>query len=753
MIMNKTISCPHCGRQYNVSSEWAGKQVMCKNCGNDFQIPLPPAKPIPPANPIPEPPSLLEDAVRGDVSLGDDSSLAFDPFAGIQDPLDQWMDSPLDGGQQKIVRPSNKIGLEYFLSRPLACLMALGILIVFCSLFLLPWSLQRLSALFDIGFGALIAYIGFRADRGKTIENQICNLWILIYLFRALFIIGIIALTAWAAEPNEAVQKLGPFLAFLFPSLLVVVLTVVILLLMRWLFGKFGFFRPAGIWFLLVSPGSVILGLITGLIIGASTAPGDLTEKSAGSGASDPVDESEWVPFESVEGNYRILFPVDPQKGKNVPTNPFTNLFSVRTPQMQLCVGYAEREVFQATNDDELFHDLLGDLNGRIVKQKKFTLAQMHPAVDLVLKAEVNGQSLLLRFRYLLVGKRVYEMNVCATNMQQLNTLADTFFPSFEILDPNHESLTVEKEPQKPEKEREQTPKKKNQTGVPAPGPFHFPSPPSPPSHGMRRRGPVPSPGRMRGFPGPPRSPEFQTGEEGPVSSFWGTPEKRNDSSPSKGSNRAKSPRRMVPGRPQNQKLSSHTIQELVDQLETGHEIQNKEIFTELANRKPVQADREAVCRAILRAMKSTFPLSKLAAADAAVVWGSPKFMNDFAEAVRNSTQLYDKPFVERMAQIPDEKIAEAVVEVWKTNPFFFNETLNRLGSRAEKPLWQSLSDRNPQVQVDVCQKLAKLGTPKSIPKLKKLLRGKRPQVSQAAKEAIEHLEKISDTNFQDDMN
>ena len=35
------ISCPHCQQNYEVDESYAGQNVQCQNCGNEFMVTLP----------------------------------------------------------------------------------------------------------------------------------------------------------------------------------------------------------------------------------------------------------------------------------------------------------------------------------------------------------------------------------------------------------------------------------------------------------------------------------------------------------------------------------------------------------------------------------------------------------------------------------------------------------------------------------------------------------------------------------------
>ncbi|MFO0904986.1 MAG: hypothetical protein U0939_18415 [Pirellulales bacterium] len=53
--MNPAISCPKCGRTYQVGVEWQGRQVQCQQCGAAFVVNLPPVNPSPYAPPTVSP--------------------------------------------------------------------------------------------------------------------------------------------------------------------------------------------------------------------------------------------------------------------------------------------------------------------------------------------------------------------------------------------------------------------------------------------------------------------------------------------------------------------------------------------------------------------------------------------------------------------------------------------------------------------------------------------------------------------------
>jgi hypothetical protein len=426
--MNNKISCPYCRREYDIPARWAGRKVLCKNCGNEFQVPHAPANPVSQA---PDLPSLAHEGSAGGEFVAEVSMPPLDDlFEEIDDPLDQLVESPLGETQRLRPKPGNEIGIGYFLSRPLPCLIVLGVLLDLLALFFTPWELSNLTSVVDMAIGSMIAYVGFRADRGEKIKEQMCQIWILIYLGRALFHIGIMTANIFNPKiPSLAVEKIGYAPVIIINSLVILFIAWIVLFVMRRMFKKYGFVRPAGVWFLLVSTKPILFCIAIGMGAAAGTTGNDpsvnqvaatdrqsapvvsesvpatnqvlpvarrqaatesqnaAVDNRGGLSDEDFVEQMDWSPFRVANANFEIEFPGRPKFMKLPSHASFSGLYQFSTREMVVMVLYVDRDRFKAKSDEGIFEKLVNDAKvigkSTVLEKKSFLFDGIYPGVDM----------------------------------------------------------------------------------------------------------------------------------------------------------------------------------------------------------------------------------------------------------------------------------------------------------------------------------------------------------------------------------
>ncbi|MGD9127851.1 MAG: hypothetical protein PVH19_10790 [Planctomycetia bacterium] len=188
--------------------------------------------------------------------------------------------------------------------------------------------------------------------------------------------------------------------------------------------------------------------------------------------------------------------------------------------------------------------------------------------------------------------------------------------------------------------------------------------------------------------------------------------------------------------------VGSVSIDELLDKLNQGSPTHTKRLLKAISHHTPDDKKREAVCRAMLKLLKNKrYAFAEKETIETLSQWWTSKVSEDVAKIVKQSTDFDDIEKVKRLATIPDDKVAKAVVELWTTtNTFFLNDAIPPLDERAEEPLWNVLNSSDAQLRAKACEFLGRQGTSKSLSKLRKLVNDKDRSVSLAAKKAIEKL-------------
>ena len=185
------------------------------------------------------------------------------------------------------------------------------------------------------------------------------------------------------------------------------------------------------------------------------------------------------------------------------------------------------------------------------------------------------------------------------------------------------------------------------------------------------------------------------------------------------------------------------SVELILDRLNNGTTSGVKRLLKSLSRHKPVDEKREAVCRSMISLLENdrlTFAHREII--DILTAWMTPKVSDDLVKVMKASNDYNSNEMIKQLAEIPDDKVAAAIVELWAKKPHYLQEAVVTLGPRAEEPLWTVLESSDPQLKVEACKLLAEQGTQKSIIKLAKLAytKGEARAVAEAAENAMKAL-------------
>ena len=155
------------------------------------------------------------------------------------------------------------------------------------------------------------------------------------------------------------------------------------------------------------------------------------------------LSAQEWVPFKSTKGNFRAEFPAQPQESvQTIETQlgqiPYTT-YMAELAGGNVAYGVAfndyPEQILQADPEKVLDGGRDGakeNLGGTIVSETRMTF-HGHPAREFTILGEVQGQPLFYHTRVVLIGTRLYQMQVVRVGDTPVD-VADVvrFFASFE---------------------------------------------------------------------------------------------------------------------------------------------------------------------------------------------------------------------------------------------------------------------------------------------------------------------------------
>jgi hypothetical protein len=159
------------------------------------------------------------------------------------------------------------------------------------------------------------------------------------------------------------------------------------------------------------------------------------------------VAAAEWAPFSSPKGNFKAVFPAQPQESvQSIQTElgeiPYTTYMSeIDNGNIAFGVAYNDYPpaILQADPQTVLDGGRDGakqNLGGTVVSETQMTY-RGNPGREFTILGEVQGQKLFYHTRIFLIGTRLYQLQIVRVGESPID-VADTvrFFSSFEPVTP-----------------------------------------------------------------------------------------------------------------------------------------------------------------------------------------------------------------------------------------------------------------------------------------------------------------------------
>jgi len=154
--------------------------------------------------------------------------------------------------------------------------------------------------------------------------------------------------------------------------------------------------------------------------------------------------------FRAVEGRCSVLFPGPPEEETETTDTPGgpveTHSFSVNRVDAAYLVMYVDRRVpvgGEVTPDailDAVRDGALANVGGKLLEERPIKF-EGHPGREL--KAEAGPGTTILRFRMILVGRRLYMTLVTTSRKRAHSEDVERFLDSFKLLEPGRPGLSA----------------------------------------------------------------------------------------------------------------------------------------------------------------------------------------------------------------------------------------------------------------------------------------------------------------------
>ena len=152
----------------------------------------------------------------------------------------------------------------------------------------------------------------------------------------------------------------------------------------------------------------------------------------------------------------------------------------------------------------------------------------------------------------------------------------------------------------------------------------------------------------------------------------------------------------------------------------------------------------------IVKRMQELFPLADEEMtgdlAKALIVWaeegdGSVEVVRDVAVRLMASESEVPRPVIAFMVQNKDEAVIPILDELWATETGSWENLYGEMGSPIEDLVLKRFEEGSPTIKISAATLLAKVGTEKSLPALKKESEGARSEMAVVVNRAIEAIE------------
>lgn len=152
--------------------------------------------------------------------------------------------------------------------------------------------------------------------------------------------------------------------------------------------------------------------------------------------------QREWTDYSSAPGKYSVKFPTSPKETQTVAKTPeqdftvynsmsihFDEVYEVIYNDFDSLPDVITDEVKQTMLDASV-EDILTGTKSTLISQQSIKYSQ-YPAIDF--RSDTNDGQLALRFRVLIVGKRIYKIGSLIPKRKSHSSNIDKFFDSFKL--------------------------------------------------------------------------------------------------------------------------------------------------------------------------------------------------------------------------------------------------------------------------------------------------------------------------------
>jgi hypothetical protein len=188
--------------------------------------------------------------------------------------------------------------------------------------------------------------------------------------------------------------------------------------------------------------------------------------------------------------------------------------------------------------------------------------------------------------------------------------------------------------------------------------------------------------------------------------------------------------------------VTKDDLKGLLEQIKTTNKSQARAAIDKLARATP-EGDKEEVCKALLQALQSGDHFTKISAAKALAVWGTPTAGSALLQEIKGKDVFVRKAALEAIGKLnlKEAPLAVAPLLIEHSTRADAVNALKAMGPMAEEAVLPYLDDRDAFVQMEACKVLESIGTEKSIEKIRKYGVSGKPFAKDTSAKAIQAIQ------------